>query len=224
LRNALGFERRRFAEVRLSYDCRCLVQFCDDARQMYRELGFTSAERMIRDGYGLEAEEVSLVVEWLRLNPPNEPVSFDAAKAVLNANGGDRRSAEFQVDNIKLKHKGGTDREYVLARLRRDSPHLADEVEAGHLSANAAAIQAATHRTAAQPSARHGATSRLRMPPGCDKRSARLCQAAWRSSSAPGQQQRAPTPRPTSPAPWPCVRDTCPRPSPWRCPRAGVPA
>jgi hypothetical protein len=138
----LMLERRRFAEVRLSYDCRCLVQFCDDARQMYRELGFTSAERMIRDGYGLEAEEVSLVVEWLRLNPPNEPVSFDAAKAVLNANGGDRRSAEFQVDNIKLKHKGGTDREYVLARLRRDSPHLADEVEAGHLSANAAAIQA----------------------------------------------------------------------------------
>jgi hypothetical protein len=61
--------RRCFVDVRLSFDCRCLVQFVDDAKVMFAELGFESAEQMIKEGYGLEHDEIRVAAEWLRLNP-----------------------------------------------------------------------------------------------------------------------------------------------------------
>jgi hypothetical protein len=54
--------RRHFLEVRLPYDCRCLVQFVNDAELMYRALGFESVEQMIEDGYGLEPAEIKIAV------------------------------------------------------------------------------------------------------------------------------------------------------------------
>ena len=48
---------------------------------------------------------------------------------------------ENKVDHINLKG-GGTSRAYVLARLDRDRPDLAQRVRNGELSANAAAIEA----------------------------------------------------------------------------------
>ncbi len=47
-----------------------------------------------------------------------------------------------QVDNINLKHGGGTGRDYILAPLDRDAPELAQRVRAKEIPANAAAIQA----------------------------------------------------------------------------------
>ena len=44
---------------------------------MYGELGFASAEDMIRNGYGLEPAEIALVVEWWRLKPPDEPIELE---------------------------------------------------------------------------------------------------------------------------------------------------
>jgi hypothetical protein len=61
--------RRDFLHVRLSYDCRRLVEFTDDAKLMYSALGFGSVEAMIREGYCLKPEEIAIAVEWLRLNP-----------------------------------------------------------------------------------------------------------------------------------------------------------
>jgi hypothetical protein len=50
-------------------------------------------------------------------------------------------------DNITSSPKErGTDRDYTVARLERDRPDLAERVEAGELSANAAAIEA-KHRS-----------------------------------------------------------------------------
>lgn len=64
-------------------------------------------------------------------------------KARLADHGGDRRSSEFQVDNINLKTQGGTSETYTVRRLRRDGhADLADQVERGELSANKAAIKA----------------------------------------------------------------------------------
>jgi len=34
---------------------------------------------MIRDGYGLEPEEIAVAVEWLKLNPPDEPVPLQSS-------------------------------------------------------------------------------------------------------------------------------------------------
>ena len=64
-------------------------------------------------------------------------------KAELATHGGDRKSPEFQVDNVKLNAgQGGNSETYTLRRLRRDRPDLADRVEHGKLSANKAAIEA----------------------------------------------------------------------------------
>jgi hypothetical protein len=68
----LMLARRYFMEVRLSHDCRCLVEFVDDAKLMFEALGFASVEDMISNGYGLEPAEIAVAVEWLRLNPSDE--------------------------------------------------------------------------------------------------------------------------------------------------------
>src|SRR5882672_4071571 len=94
----LMLARRRFLDVRLSHDCRCLVQFVNDAEAMFEVLGFASAEQMIREGYGLEPKEIDIAVEWLKLNQPCEAVSL---KIVLGKHGGDRKSEKVkdQVGN-----------------------------------------------------------------------------------------------------------------------------
>ena len=47
---------------------------------------------------------------------------FNVSDKFDGKHGGDRKSekAKIQVDNIKLNHKGGTQRAYTIARLERD--------------------------------------------------------------------------------------------------------
>lgn len=143
----LMLARRYFMEVKLSHDCRCLVEFVDDAKEMFSELGFVSVEAMIRDGYNLVPEEINIALEWLRLNPPDEPLPLEQA-IKFGRHGGDRRSLEMrnkitdQPDNVSLKGYGNS-RAYMLARLDRDKKtELAAKVRNGEMSANAAAIKA----------------------------------------------------------------------------------
>jgi hypothetical protein len=56
------------------------------------------------------------------------------------ADGGDRRSADFQTDNVRLKY--GNSALYTLKRLKRERPDLFQQVLGGRLSANEAAIEA----------------------------------------------------------------------------------
>lgn len=140
----LMLARRTFLAIKLSHDCRCLVEFCNDAIEMFNDCGFKSPEQMIRDGYGLEPEEVSIAVEWLKLNPPTEPIALKEAVR-LGQQGGDRRSEKARADqgsNTTLKQPG-RGRAYILARLDRDGyAELAAKVRASEMSANAAAIEA----------------------------------------------------------------------------------
>lgn len=138
----LMLARRQFMEIRLSHDCRCLIEFVNDASQMYSALGFDSVEAMIRNGYHLEPAEIAVAVEWLRLNPPDQPVSLTRA-VTLGQQGGDRRSERAKADQgcITTLKRGTAD--YTLARLDRDGrSDLATEVRSGEISANAAAIKA----------------------------------------------------------------------------------
>jgi hypothetical protein len=85
------------------------------------------------------------------------------AKAVgLGRHGGDRGANQharwgeekYQVGNAKLApspSSGGMCATYTLARLRRDRPDLAAQVEAGELSAHAAAIEAGFRRKPTPP-------------------------------------------------------------------------
>ena len=133
----LMLARRRFLEIKLSHDCRCLVQFVNDAKLMFSELGFENAEVMIRDGYGLEPSEIAVAVRWLELNPPMEPIGLETA-IELGKHGGARRKGN--QGRIPTLNKRG--RDYDLARLDRDGHNeLAAQVRAGTMSANAAAQQ-----------------------------------------------------------------------------------
>lgn len=91
-----------------------------------------------------------MALAWLKANGTGKPVGIGEIKekiAEAKANpladhGGDRKSAEDQVDNVNLKAKGGNDTEYTLRRLARDAPEMLAKIETGELSVNAAAIQA----------------------------------------------------------------------------------
>jgi hypothetical protein len=83
-------------------------------------------------------------------------------EASTGKHGGDRKSEDFKSDNITLETPArgkkttsngpslepGNSRDYILARLKRDHPELAERVVDGDLSANAAAIEAGFRRKA----------------------------------------------------------------------------
>jgi transposase len=134
----LMLARRQYLEIRLASDCRCLVEFVNDASQMFTALGFASASDMIRDGYKLDPVEISIAVNWLKLREPDEPVSLD--QAIKLGKRGRPKKGEEKGCNATLKR--GTAAHW-LARLDRDGhAELAAQVRAGAISANKAAIEA----------------------------------------------------------------------------------
>jgi hypothetical protein len=75
----------------------------------------------------------------------------DKIATVVGKHGGDRRSEqarENQPDNDKVEPQYGTSATYLIARLDRDAPELAERVRSGELSAHAAAIEAGFRKRA----------------------------------------------------------------------------
>jgi ParB-like chromosome segregation protein Spo0J len=64
--------KRDFLSANLAYDCRCLVEFCQEAELVYNDCGFTSAAEMIQHGYELDPVEIELAVAWLKHNQPKD--------------------------------------------------------------------------------------------------------------------------------------------------------
>lgn len=85
-------------------------------------------------GCGWEPEQVEALIKD---EPDTLVLWHDATKG---QHGGDRTASKN--DNITLEPKTGTSRAYTLARLKRKRRDLFDDVKAGKLSANAAAIKA----------------------------------------------------------------------------------
>ena len=140
--------KRDFLSVRINYDCRCLIEFCEEAETIWADLGYESAADMIRNGYELEPVEIDLAVAWLKHNAPDEAIGIDAvkaqvaeAKATKDKQQGKRNDLEHLSNGKKLQG-GGNGVEYTLRRLARDNPELLDKIEAGELTVNQAAIQA----------------------------------------------------------------------------------
>jgi len=146
-------QKRNFLATNINYDCRCLIEFCEEAEAVWQDLGYESGADMIRNGYGLDPVEIELAVAWLRHNEPGTAISItDISAKVAEARakpllpddvkeGRPPKGAERSVDNINTS-KGGTGTDYTLRRLARDQPELLDEIQAGRLSVNAAAIKA----------------------------------------------------------------------------------
>jgi hypothetical protein len=142
----LMLARRQYLDIHVASDCRCLVEFVNDANVMYAALGFASVNHMIRDGYHLGPAEIGMAVEWLKLRKPDEPVSLDQAVKLgqreIGIEGGKAGPGRGKKTDSNATRFIGRSRAYILARLDRDGhAELAAKVRFKEISANAAAEQ-----------------------------------------------------------------------------------
>jgi hypothetical protein len=104
-------------------------------------------------GLGVGADRIVTLVETLR-HPQEDVAQIDGRMAWLRTEvgrlirdevvpaGAHGSNQHRGVGNTKSSSRGANDATYVMARLKRDDPQLAQRVVEGHLSPNAAAVQA----------------------------------------------------------------------------------
>ena len=143
--NAIFSQRRLYIHTEFEHGCECVINWLAEAEEFYERLGFESADQML-------LEKLEIPPDWVRmaaavLEASGENLSkAEVDKAIeLKSHGGDRRSEQAQQnqdDNVILKDQGNS-ADYIKARLRRDHPEIAEELERGeHRSARAAGIAA----------------------------------------------------------------------------------
>lgn len=136
--------KRSFLGRRLKHDCRCLIEFCEEAESVFAELGYKSAEDMIREGYELDPSQIELAVAWLKHNEPQEAIglkSVSDAIELARANKEKQKPGPKAIES-KFDSTHSNSNANVLRRLARDHEDILAMVESGELSVNAAAIRA----------------------------------------------------------------------------------
>lgn len=158
--------KRDFLSTNLAYDCRCLVEFCEEAEVVYADCGFSSAAEMIQHGYELDPVEIELAVAWLKHNQPKQEVSLDAVtktadkireikesnpswtqQKIAEAVGCDKGYVSRVLTNKLQCNKTVNTPDHIKTRphqadFRKLPPELQQQVAAKEVSLNAAAIQA----------------------------------------------------------------------------------
>jgi hypothetical protein len=156
--------REMFLAVNINYDCRCLIEFCEEAEQVWKELCYESAADMIQRGYKLEPVEIDLAVAWLKHNEPETEISIQEVSkrvriqqlAADNPNWTQQRIAdEVGVSqpyvNMVISEKSESDKTLIpshvinrndRADFRKLPEELREQVAAKEISLNAAAIRA----------------------------------------------------------------------------------
>lgn len=129
-------ERQRFCRENVPHDCRLLLFFVEDAAQS-GWLGYQDRDAYVREGLGLDPDLVGWALEGLQKTKPDAAVGFD--QAIVLGRQGRPKKGEEKGSNATFNSRGA---DYQLARLRRDAPELADQVQRGEISANKAAIKA----------------------------------------------------------------------------------
>ena len=102
-----------------------------------------------------DAEECLMKLKGMTVDEARAEMLAKKAKSVpvLNANGGDVKSEEYQFDkkeNIKLitgSDKGGTSSKYRISKLKRDHPEIAERMIAGEFKTVSEAERATTDIT-----------------------------------------------------------------------------
>ena len=141
----LFIKRQQYIHTEFEHGCECVIDWLAEAEEFHEELGYESADEMLE-------KELEIPPDWVRmaaavLQATGENLSkIEVDQAIeLKSHGGDRRSEQAQQDqddNVILKQQGNS-ADYIKARLRRDHPEIAEELERGeHRSARAAGIAA----------------------------------------------------------------------------------
>lgn len=141
----LFIKRQQYIHTEFEHGCECVIDWLAEAEEFHEELGYESADEMLEKELEIPPDWVRMAVAVLQATGENlSKVEVDHA-IELKSHGGDRRSEQAQQDqgdNIPLKHRS-TSADYIKARLRRDHPEIAKELERGeHRSARAAGIVA----------------------------------------------------------------------------------
>jgi hypothetical protein len=133
--------RRTFLAIRLPYDCRCLLQFVEEAAEMIGPLGYGDTTDFLRRGLALDPPMVEWALQGLQRLKPDEPIPFQRA-VELGRRGRPTKEEQRAHKDYPIIFKQGTSSTYLLARLDRDYPELAARVRAGELKPKTAARQA----------------------------------------------------------------------------------
>lgn len=143
--NAIFSQRRLYIHTEFEHGCECVINWLAEAEEFYERLGFESADQMLLEKLEIPPDWVRMAAAVLEASGENLSKAEVDQAIELKSHGGDRRSEQAQQnqdDNIILKQQG-TSADYVRARLRRDHPEIAEELERGeHRSARAAGIAA----------------------------------------------------------------------------------
>ncbi len=143
--NAIFSQRRLYIHTEFEHGCECVINWLAEAEEFYERLGFESADQMLLEKLEIPPDWVRMAAAVLEASGENLSKAEVDQAIELKSHGGDRRSEQAQQnqdDNIILKQQG-TSADYVKARLRRDHPEIAEELERGeHRSARAAGIAA----------------------------------------------------------------------------------
>ena len=139
--NAIFSQRRLYIHTEFEHGCECVINWLAEAEEFYERLGFESADQML-------LEKLEIPPDWVRmaaavLEASGENLSKpEVDKAIeLRKRGRPKKDQEEKASNRSIKH--GVNAEYIKARLRRDHPEIAEELERGeHRSARAAGIAA----------------------------------------------------------------------------------
>ena len=140
----LFIKRRLYIHTKFEHGCECVISWLAEAEEFHEELGYGSADEMLE-------QELEIPPDWVRMAAAVlEATGQNLSKAELDQaielkkHGGDRRSEEAKQDqdsNGALKAGNGT--AYIEARLRRDHPEIAEQLEQGKFkSARQAGIAA----------------------------------------------------------------------------------
>lgn len=151
---SVAVARSLWAEIDFPHDCRLMKQVADEADLLAEELGFESGEAFIVEYLKLDLDVVRQVISFLDQEQPTEAVAVEQV-IELKSHGGDRRSEDYQLQqqggDRRCKEDQGSNRtlkrgetaDYIKARLRRDHPEIAEQLEAGEFkSARQAGIAA----------------------------------------------------------------------------------
>ncbi len=135
--------RRMFVRTRIPHDCRQLLRFIEEATpEWLSHFGFVSTDDYVERGLKLDPQIAKWAVAGLKSIGTDRPVSEAAAveRGKLAAHGVNQHSKSGGVNHTSIRGTGN--RDYTLARLNRDRPDLLAKVDAGHISARRAGIEA----------------------------------------------------------------------------------
>ena len=140
--NAIFSQRRLYIHTEFEHGCECVINWLAEAEEFYERLGFESADQML-------LEKLEIPPDWVRmaaavLEASGENLSKpEVDKAIeLRKRGRPKKDDDKKGSDLTLKVRGES-AEYIKARLRRDHPESADQLDEGEFrSARAAGIAA----------------------------------------------------------------------------------